>query len=224
MLFGKGYPRVIRAREQSTFASDPQGRCHHGPRGRLIDSALQKCSKWGCANPGKSEGPRVPSNRLPAARLPPDSQTSARRVKGAARGEGSLQGAEERKPWSESGFSRLRPTLGDGRPPVRGSGGPAPPARPRRGGASPAPTPREACRLSTQIKWQRRLRHGAPRSNPRPGSGSGAGPPPRQATRAILRKSGSRDSAVLLSLSIHFSEDPQGFTYSVFVVGIRLGR
>lgn len=47
----------------------------------------------------------------------------------------------------------------------------------------------------------------------------GAEPPPRRATRAILRERGSRGSAVFLSLSIHFSEDSQGFTYSVLVSG-----
>ncbi|XP_014386248.1 PREDICTED: uncharacterized protein LOC106724236 [Myotis brandtii] len=97
-------------------------------------------------------------------------------------------------------------------------------ARPQKGNIFPVPSPSESCRLYTQLKWQRRLRHGAPRSNQRLGSGSGAEPPPPQATQAISRKSGSHNSAVFLSLSIHFSEDPQSFTYSVLVVGIRVGR
>ncbi|XP_036160074.1 uncharacterized protein LOC118653514 [Myotis myotis] len=95
-------------------------------------------------------------------------------------------------------------------------------ARPQKGNISPVPSPSESCRLYTQLKWQRRLRHGAPRSNQRLGSGSGAEPPPPQATQAISRKSSSHNSAVFLSLSIHFSEEPQSFTYSVLVVGIRV--
>lgn len=162
---------------------------------------------------------------------PPDSQTSARRAAGAARGEGRLPRAEERKSRGDSGFSRLGPALANRLPPSVGSvgsvgsGGPGPAGRPRAGGAAPAAAPRRACRPSPPRRWQqRRRRHGAPRGNPRPGSGSGAGPPPPQATQAILRESGSRDSAVFLSLSIHGPEDPRGSTYSVFVVGIRLGR
>lgn len=65
-----------------------------------------------------------------------------------------------------------------------------------------------ACRLYTQLKWQRRLRHGAPLTNRRLGSGSSAEPLPRQATQAILRKSGSQLFAVFLPLSIHFSRGP----------------
>ena len=82
------------------------------------------------------------------------------------------------------------------------------------------PLLQKACRLYTQLKWQRRLRHGAPHSNRCLGSGGGAEPPPPCTSQAILRESSRWCFAVFLSLSIRFPR----LHLLGFGVGIRLGR
>lgn len=119
------------------------------------------CKSW-----EKSKGPKVPSIWLGAAWYYPFSQTRARHVNHWVEREASREQRE--KPEALLRFSRPRPKL-EHRLPLILKVPEGPGCSSRGHGEELLPTSfpffKEPDEYTTQLKWQRRLRHGAPRSN-----------------------------------------------------------